>query len=236
MIDFTIKIEGLDRMQRMVGEAGKQARYAAAVALTRTAKEVEKRLVKDMLGTFDRPSPFTQRGTFSRGATKSKLEAVAGLKDKGMRVPPAMLLKEHFSGGMRGSKPMEKALAGMGALPSGWRAIPGQGMQLDAYGNPKRAQVREILGALKSRMKTYKGRGKRMALVGYFVIPPGANSHLHPGVWWQSGRSIKPMFVFVQAAGYRKVLDLPRSAAEVVNREFTKQFEIAFEQAMRTAR
>lgn len=235
MIDFSIKIEGLDRVQRLVGETGKQARFAAAVALTRTAKEVEKRLVKDMQGTFDRPSPYTLRGTFSTGANRNKLEAVIGLKDKG-RVPPAMLLKEHFGGGVRGGKPMERALSAMGALPSGWRAIPGQGMALDAYGNPKRAQVREILGALKSRMKAYKGRGKRMALVGYFVIPPGSGSHLHPGVWWQSGKSIKPMFVFVKAAGYRKVLDLPRSAAEVVNREFTKQFEVAFEQAMRTAR
>ena len=43
----------------MVGEAGKQARFAAAVALTSTAKKVEERLVKDMQGTFDRPSPYT---------------------------------------------------------------------------------------------------------------------------------------------------------------------------------
>lgn len=233
---ISIRIEGLDAALRRVDQAGKQVRYAAAVALTRTGKQVEQQLQKDMQGAFDQPSPYTMKGTFSTGATKTKLEAVVGLKDKGQRVPPALLLKEHFTGGMRGGKPMERALSAMGALPAGWRAIPGEGMQLDRYGNPKRAQVREILGALKSRMRAYKGRGARVKAVGYFVITPGGKSHLHPGVYWQSGRSIKPMFVFVEQTGYRKVIDLPRSAAAVVNREFVRQFEIAFDQAMRTAR
>jgi hypothetical protein len=231
-----IKIEGLDQVKSMVGNVGKQARYAAAVALTRTAKAADKRLVDDMQSTLDKPSPYTTRGTYSTSATPNKLEAVIGLKDKGTRVPPALLLKEHFSGGARGSKPFELALAGMGALPRGWRAIPGQGMPLDSYGNPKRTTIREMLGALKSRMKTYKGRGKRMQMVGYFVIPVGAKSHLHPGIYWQSGRAIKPMMVFVQAAAYRKVIDLPRSAAAVVHRDFDRLFTEAFEQAMRTAK
>ena len=97
MITLSIKIEGLDRVQRMVGEAGKQARFAAAVALTSTAKKVVERLVKDMQGTFDRPSPYTLRGTFSTGANRNKLEAVIGLKDKG-RVPPAIHMRPRVFG------------------------------------------------------------------------------------------------------------------------------------------
>jgi len=201
MIDFKIKIEGLEGVQRMLGNAGKQARFAAAKTITQTAKEVEKQLVKDMQGTFDRPSPYTLKGTFSTSATPAKLEATIGLKNKGQRVPPAVLLKEHFTAGYRGAKPMERALAGMGALPKGWRALPGQGMRLDAYGNPRRAQVREILGSLASRMKIARtvGRGKKKTtqLQGYFVVPVGTKSHLHPGVYWHAGRSLKPMFVFV---------------------------------------
>lgn len=236
MLEIKVDTKGIDAAMRRMDQTAKQVRFAASVALTRTAKEVQKQMVKDMQGTFDRPSPYTLKGTFTTTATKAKLESIVGLKDKGMRVPPAVLLKEFFSGGVRGGKPMEKALAGLGVLPTGWRAVPGAGMPLDAYGNPKRAVVREVLGSLKSRLKTYKGRGKRMALVGYFVIPVGSSSHLHPGVYWQSGKNIKPMFVFVQQAGYRKFFDLPRTAAEVVNREFTKQFTIAFNQAMATAK
>lgn len=235
MIEMKVHLEGLDDVQRMLREAPKQAAFATAVALTRTAKEVEKRLQKDMAGQFDRPTRYTLRSTFSTSATRTSLQATIGIRDKG-RAPPAIVLKEHFGGGMRGTKPMELALAGLGVLPKGWKVIPGQGMPLDGYGNPRRAMVREIIGALKSRMKTYKGRGKKVALVGYFAVPPGSDSHLHPGVYWQSGRTIKPMLVFVAAAGYRKVIDLPKSAADVVNRDFARLFGEAFEQAMRTAR
>lgn len=232
-----IKIEGLDQVKSMVGNVGKQARYAAAVALTRTAKEVDKRLVADMQSTLDKPSPYTTRGTYSTSATPNKLEAVIGLKDKGQRVPPALLLKEHFTGGARGNKPFELALAGMGALPRGWRAIPGQGMPLDAYGNPRRTTVREILGALRSKMHVYKGRGKRMAVVGYFVVPVGAASHLEPGIYWRSNaRAIRPMFLFVQAAGYRKRFDLPRLASTVVARELPAIFDREMANAIATAR
>lgn len=35
---FTVKIEGLEAIQMKIAEAGKQARFAAAASLTRTAR------------------------------------------------------------------------------------------------------------------------------------------------------------------------------------------------------
>lgn len=230
---FTIKIDGIDAVQRKIEVADKQARYAAAVSLTRTAKVVEKRLQTDMASTFDNPAPWIARqGTFVERADKQTLTARVGIKDR-----QALYVKEQFlAGGARGPKPFEKALSGMGVLPAGYRAIPGQGLKLDSRGIPNRAQLSEIFGSLASRMQVAKGRGKRMRMVGYFVVPVGSQSHLHPGVWWRSGRAIKPMLVFVRNAGYRKAFDLLQAAREVVNRDFERLFAEAFDNAMRTAR
>jgi len=224
-------IQGVDDVIKAIGNVRNQARYATAVALTKTAKQVEKRLQQDMLGTLDNPTPWTARGTFTKPATKADLTAVVGMRDR-----QAVYVKEHFLGGLRGQKPFEKVLTSMGLLPGGYKAIPGNGMKLDSRGNPSRAQLKEIIGSLSSRMQVAKGRGKKVRMVGYFAVTPGSKSHLAPGIYWRSGRALKCALVFVKSAGYKKVLDLPRSAAEVVNREFAAQFSAAFEQAMKTAR
>jgi hypothetical protein len=234
MITIKVDTKGTERMLNDLQK--RQIPFATAVALTNTGKAVEKRLRMDMGQTFDRPSPYTMKSTFSTPAKKSDLQATVGLKDKGLRVPPAVLLKEHFSGGTRGNKPFEKALAGIGALPSGWRAIPGAGLPLDRYGNPKRNTLREIIGSLKSRSNIYRGRGKRMQLVGYFMIPVGSRSHLAPGVYIKTGRDIKPVLIFIKSASYRKVLDLPRIAAETVDKEFNREFTKALDRALATAK
>lgn len=230
---LTVKINNIEAVQKYIEEAGKQARYAAAVSLTRTAQAVEKRLQADMASTFDNPAPWiAKQGTYVERADKQTLTARIGIKDR-----QALYVKEQFlSGGARGLKPFEKALANMGVLPSGYRAIPGQGLKLDARGIPNRAQLRELFGSLSSRMQVAKGRGKRLKMVGYYVVPVGAQSRLHPGVWWRSGRVVKPMLVFVRSAAYRKVFDLSNTARAVVNQDFERLFAEAFDSAVRTAR
>ena len=83
-------------------------------------------------------------------------------------------------------------------------------MKLDAYGNPSRRVVAEMLGSLSSKMQIARGRGKNMRLVGYFAIAPGSNTGLAPGVYLRMGRELKCMLVFVRQAAYRKLFDLPR--------------------------
>lgn len=238
MIEFSVKVDSrathryLDDMQR------KQLPFATALALTRTAKQVEKALGEQLVRRLESPSPYTKRSTFSTAATKTTLQATVGIKDKKPAggTAPAVLLKEHFGGGARGNKPMEKAIASMGLLPSGWRMVVGAGMPVDAYGNPRRNAVRELIGALRSRTQLYKGKGKRMALVGYFAVPVGAQSHLAPGIYWRKGRAIRPMFLFVPRATYRKRFDLPRLGTEIVAREFDTNFNTALDSALATAR
>jgi len=237
---LTVKIEGMDALKRMLSEMGqKQVPFAAAQAITKTAKSVEKRLQADMADAFKSASPYTKRATFSTSATKAKLEATIGLKDQkpSSGTAPAVLLKEHFTGGLRGNKPYEKAIIAMSGMPSGWRAIPGGGIKKDAYGNPNRKEIGEMLGALRSRMQVFKGRGKKVALVGYFIVPVGAQSHLVPGIYKRVARgALAAMFIFVKSANYRKVLDLQHTADKIVRAEFQTNFDAAFANAMRTAR
>ena len=234
-----IEIKGLDQAKSHLTTVQKQARFAAGRALTSTGKLIEKKLQADMAGKFDRPSPFVKRSTFATSATRDKLEVRIGLKDKKPAggTAPAVLLKEHFGGGMRGNKPMEKALIALRVLPAGWRVVPGAGMKLDAYGNPMRKDVAEVLGALRTGMKVHKGRGKKATVIGYMVIPVGSKSHLSPGIYRRMSRDeIKPVFLFIEAAGYSNRFNLRRLAESVVRKDFDKEFAKAFDQAMRTAR
>jgi hypothetical protein len=237
---LTIKIEGLDELQQTLGDiGGRQVPFATAVAITKTARSVERKLQDDMAGAFKSASPFVKRSTFSTSATKATLSATVGLKDQKPAggTAPAVLLKEHFTGGVRGNKPFEKAIMSLGGMPQGYRAVPGGGMKLDAYGNPNRKEIGEMLGSLRTRMQVYKGRGKKMALVGYFVVPVGAQSNLHPGIYKRVARgALLTMFIFVRQASYHKVLDFARSAQQVVSSEFPQHFDAAFTQALRTAR
>lgn len=237
---LTVKIEGLEELKRSISDMGrKQVAFAAAKALTKTAKAVEKRFQSDMAGAFKSASPYVKRSTFSTSATKTNLTATVGLKDQKPSggTAPAVLLKEHFTGGLRGNKPFEKAIASLGAMPRGYRAVPGNGIKLDAYGNPSRKDIGEMLGSLRTRMQVFKGRGKRAMLVGYFIVPVGARSHLSPGIYKRmANRVIKVMFLFVRRAAYQKLMDMERSTREVVAREFQPNFDSAFADAMRTAK
>lgn len=234
-----VKIEGLDELMRLPDKLARQVPFAVSVAINKTATGVDGKLKREMAGAFKSPSPYVSRATFIQRSTKTNLTAVVGLKDQKPSggTAPAVLLKEHFTGGLRGNKPFEKAIISMSGMPSGWRAIPGAGIRKDAYGNPNRKEIVEMLGALRSRMQVYKGRGKKTALVGYFVVPVGAQSNLEPGIYKRLARgALATMFIFVKFAAYRKVLDLQRTADQVVRSEFQPNFDAAYADAMRTAR
>jgi hypothetical protein len=237
---ITIKIDGMDELKNALNDvAGKQIPFAAAQAITRTAKAIEQRIQSDMAGAFKSASPFVKRATFSTSANKVDLTAMVGLKDQKPSggTAPAVLLKEHFTGGLRGNKPFEKALIALGVMKSGYRAVPGRGIKLDAYGNPSRKDIGKMLGSLRSRMQIFKGRGRKAVLVGFFVVLVGSNLHLHPGIYKRNSRGeISAMFLFVQHASYRKIIDIEGGAREVVAREFQPNFDSAFAEAMGAAR
>ncbi len=231
----------------MIGEAGKQARYAAAVSLTKTAVAIKNQLATNMAGGFQSASPWSLKSQFVKPARKDDLVALAGIKDQkpSRGVSPATLLKEHFTGGARGSKPMEMALRAKRLLPSGYGVVPGAGMPLDAYGNPKKAAITELLGALHSGMAVYskqrkiKGRGLESTRLSYFVVLPGASTHLAPGIWRRADRTgekaVQAMLLFIPGATYRQRFDLEAIGRDKI-RDFEATFLAEFNKAIATAK
>jgi hypothetical protein len=219
----------LNRLVKHLNAIEKQLPFATAKTLTVIARRVRDDLGAEMNTRFNRPTPYISKSAFSTVATKTKPEAVVGIRDQASRgASPAQYIKEHFGGGLRGNKPFELLLSRGGVLPEGWKAIPAAGLKLDKYGNPSRNQLKEILGSLRSRVRVLAGRGGRTSR-GYFVVQPGArvriSAHLKPGVWLRTERGSKsviiPVFIFVRSASYRNSIDLRRIAATVIEQEFS---------------
>lgn len=228
----------LERFARQFGEQGaKQVKYAMARTLTALAKKSQKETEQEIGSVFSNATPWVRNSVFVTAARTSNLEATVGIKDKGARATPAHYLREHINAGARGNKPMERAMRSMGILPAGWLAVPSRdGVQRDAYGNVSKATLGRILRAISERQTSTRG-----ALASrVFVIKPGIQSHLAPGIWSATRvgdqRVIKPVFLFVNEASYRKVLDLEKIVGEVVRRDLDAEFRAAFDEAMRTAR
>lgn len=241
MLKIDVKMDTSQLARELDQIAKKQIRFATAVALTRTAQSCQKALGEEIGKVFDRPTPWVQRSPFIERATKENLAATVGIRDEGDRATPAKYIKEHFTGGARGSKPMEVAMRSMGILAPGWLVVPStDGVKRDAYGNVSPATVKRIIRELQAGGRRKDKTGSYRLL----VVRPGQadrrTRHLAPGIWsvaQVAGQSVmKPVFLFIRRATYRKVIDLPRMAERVVAREFAGHFRRAFESGLRTAR
>ncbi len=219
-----------------------QLPFATAVAITRTARIVSRELSGELREGLDNPTPYITKSTFSTSAKKQDLNATIGVRDEASRgASPAQYVQEHFTGGARGLKPFEVALQSIGALPRGMRAVPGQGIKRDRFGNPNRRDVQEVIGAVRRGIAVFKGKGKRTVLTGYFIRLPQDRRpqarHLEPGIWRRIGRdAVIPVFLFIEEASYRKRFDLPKLARTVIDRDFNRELATALDQAVRTAR
>lgn len=227
----------------------RQHRFAVAVALTKTAQLVKEAQVEALKKTFDRPTPYTLKSLFMERATKQKLQARVWFKDEstGGGIPATKYIYPHVAGGGRSTKRFEKALQAAGHLPSGWLAMPGQGANLDAYGNVSRGQIIQILSQLRLTLTAgytrNMGLGKkgiapqRKAGGRFFVIKPGGPTQ--PGVYQREfyGRGITPVMIFARQSGtgYRATLPFEEVAQRTVSRHFGDQFSAALDQAMSTA-
>ncbi len=222
-----------------------QLPFATAVALTRTAKVVERSLAAELKEQLENPTPYITRGTFSTSAKKQDLNATIGVRDEASRgASPAQYIQEHFTGTARGMKPYEVALQSIGALPRGMRAVPGQGIKRDRFGNPSAKDVLELIGALRRSVGVFKGKGKRTVLASWFVRLPGDSrrkvQHIEPGIWRRVGPlgrdGLIPAFLFIDEAKYTKQFDLRRTATKTVGLVFADELRRALDQAVRTAR
>jgi hypothetical protein len=230
-----IRITGLDQLRRQLDSfSDRRFNAAIATALTRAGKAAQEELRRDIMATFDKPTPFTLNALRLWPAKADKLEARVGFRDDYTGGSNANnYLMPHVEGGTRVLKRLERQLQSAGALPGGWYAVPGQGAAIDSYGNPSRGQVQQILSQLRIRdiagADNAMAAGKkgiaaqRRAGGRFFVMPVG--SKVQPGIYQREmfGRNITPVYIFVSGVQYRKRWDFWNRAKAIAERELPKE-------------
>jgi hypothetical protein len=244
---ISVDVNGVDRAVAHLTGMQKQVRFATAVALTRSAVAVAKDAEAMIPTTFDRPKPYTVKGTYTKRATPASLEAVVGIKDKiaGYLAPNI---------GKNGKLPRtyknsERMLRAAGILPEGRYTVPGKEARLDEYGNMSRGQIVQILSYFRTfgntqtnskRMNmTDKGRARLASRAqDYFVVPiADRDLGIYPGIWQRRGRTdIVPVLMFVSRPQYRAIYDFYGEAERKLQSIFDKEFRTALADALRTAR
>lgn len=239
-------------MAARLQELGLQAKFATAVALTRTAKDdVKPALRAEMVKVFDRPTAYTLNSLFVKGATKAALEAKVWLKDNpsGKGTPADRYLAPQIYGGGRRQKGMERALQAARLMQPNQFAVPAAGAQLDANGNVKRSQIVQILSQLRlqrgagfeSRASNSAASRRAVARQGqtYFAIPVTTRG-LHPGVYLKKqfaiGSAVRPVFLFVSNVRYQKRLRFFEVGEVTARTAFPRHFEAEFSRAIASAR
>ena len=231
----------------------KQVKFATRVALTRMAKLAQAAEAREMGSVFDRPTPFTMSGLFVRPATTTNLTAEVKLKDAGgaNSTPTAKYMAAQIAGGMRGEKRFERALRSIGALPPGYRVVPGEGAQLDAYGNMSRGQIVQILSYFKAFPEAgYKAnmsdkrraaleRGSRTRQgVSYFCGRPSDRMPIgiYQRVHFAQGTAMRAVMIFVRSMVYRQAFNFEAVAETAIEQQFPAEFTRALAEARATQR
>ncbi|WP_152681887.1 hypothetical protein [Chromobacterium subtsugae] len=212
----TARVTGTGRIGLAVQE---RILRPTARALTWTAADVKAAQVAEMRRVFDRPTAYTLRGVYMRGASvdKGRDYAEVWLKDFGGKGGvAAVYLKPQIEGGGRPLKRFERALQRAGVLPEGMYAVPGRNADRDANGNMSRAQIVQILSwfnGLQDNAQWMSGRRRKALARGgqrkgftYFALhqrknrlPPGVYKRLDYG---QGKVVLRPVLIFIRKPHY----------------------------------
>ena len=224
---ITLDIRGLPEIERMLRNlATEQMPFAISSALNSTAFAVQKFEKGRIPTVFDRPTPLIKGAFRVEKATKQELTAKVYVDPK-----RAIILKTHEEGGKRGDQKLERYLREKGWLTSGWRAIATDNMKRNSYGNPSQAEVNKIIAGLPV-IGGVKGDKRR-----HFVIKPGSNSHLTPGIYRIWGKlALVKLYHFASRAEYRARLEFVESANAEARRLLPETMRIAIQRAIQTAR
>jgi hypothetical protein len=208
---LTIDTSAIDQALLPLRDMPRQLRFAAVVALTKTAQAVQRAEQAEMRDVFDRPTPYTLGSVFIRPARVDRPEALVGIKDDagGSRSAEAWL-RWQIQGGQRRLKGFEQLLVRAGAMRSEQRAVPARGARLDSFGNLSRGQLVQVLSQL--RIDTTQGSTRKLTQLafedtgkerrlkqnkirraygragGRYIAFPNGRGKLKPGIYINEGK------------------------------------------------
>lgn len=220
MLSIKVELKGAEKFLNSVSDLGKQVRYAAAVALTRTARQVSIAGQEEVAKVFDKPTPFIRRAIGFTSATKQTLAARVFVKDRQQRY-----LLPHITGGGRPLKPFEQRLGQPAKSVGFW--VPGPGVRLNTYGNIPLATIKQIAAQLQGA-KSARGKFREV-----FVGVP-KNQPQRPFAVWAKTKSggLVPLLIRIDNPNYTKRFDFQGIARRVVGQTFENEFNRALKEAL----
>lgn len=241
MLRLSVKTD-ISRLQRKLDLTDKQAKYAAVLALTRSAQAARYALEWEMTKAFDGPTPFTLRSLYLRPATKSSMTASVEVKDAAFKsAGPTAWAHPEIYGGQRGLKRFEQRLQTFGVLPQGKYIAPGPGAKLDSYGNISRGLIQKIItffGASSDSQQnlTAKTLKKRKKANATFFVVREKEGKLPAGIYQRIGRKAVLVLVFIRTPKYAKRYNFYTIGKRVIRESFGIEYTKALAYALRTAR
>ncbi len=239
---FSVKVETADlqKVEKALSKMTRQIPFATALGITKTAKQVKENEKKEILKVFDNPTRFTQNSIFMKAATKKNLTAVVWLRDMVRPFRVNHYLEPQIFGGNRPKKRLEILLNRKG-LP-GKHLVPGKGVKRNKFGNVSYGQIGKVLSGLFAQSdplnnetaKTRK-RKRKKGEQGFFIVQK-QRGKLRAGVYERFGRSVKPIFISVSKARYKKrQFDFFGVAERTIKRDLPRFMDEAIEQVIKTA-
>lgn len=244
----TIQVQYKHVVEALSVTARRQVPFVIAKTLTALAGDVQGRITRQLPVAFDRPTPFTQRGVYTRRAEKSNLTAEVYFPQSQEASGKAQ--REYIRPGAEGAaarrqKKTEYLLTRAGWLPAGWVTTPGRYImngKLDSFGNMPGAYYKQIVRNLQIKVRALKPipgasqrRATRMGVDNeFFAVAPGKNSlakgggWLPPGVYKRSGRDGRQLLQylkFVRKASYKQRLNVMAEAEAAVKENLQRRFD-----------
>lgn len=256
---ISYRIEGLDKLQSALTLAPGRFEIALQRTLIKTAQAVVKAEQDEIGRVFDRPTRFTL-GALTTKFDKSAMTATVEVKD-GYWLRSNNYLATQIHGGVRRMKAFEIALQRTGVMPVGWKAVPGEGAEIDAFGNMAVGQIRQILSWFdaagmvagstqnmgeKGRDKKRRGAKKSRGFE-YFAVHSGYRmgrgswkngrvQNLMPGIYKRTsfgfGIAIKPVLIFVRSTTYAPRFRFYEVARKTSERVMPVEFNAALKREM----
>jgi hypothetical protein len=254
-VKFDVRVDLREVEKLATDMQRKQIPFAAARALTLTAKSAEQAVVGEMRKVFDRPTPWTLKSTYVQPAKKNSLVAMVKIKDdkNNARVAAIDWLAHSIYGGQRVTKGLEYLLRRYNKMPSNAYLVPAKTMKLDSYGNVSRGTIQRVISDLQSQAfdaganstkdsRRRRARSRTKRAVFYFSTWPKSakTAHLKPGIYERTltgfGSSVRPAFLFVSGARYKMRLDFYGVVEQRSKQVWPTHFQESLDMAMATAR
>lgn len=227
----------------------RQMRFAAAVALTRTAQDVKAATQTMLQQKLDQPSRWTLNSVAIKPATKANLTSRVFFKEwagKGLAAGKYLI---HMEGGWaRAPKRFERALIARGVIEPGQFVIPADGGSIDLAdlsGRRTGGLYQRILSGLQASRDAWQDQTPRSILrrrasgreaLRYWVQRDREGYAV--AIWERINKKVaRPVLIVVgRAPVYEPTLDFQGLAARTVRERWPERMREALDRALASAR